>query len=627
MDDRGDVWGHRSNLIHVKAYVFFAGTDDINAPPLLPSPPPPATAPRHPSRPLQSSSGHASFTGREDRHDNVSPGNSNANNNTDKGGNGNGKKDDKNNQNNEQESNATSSNTPTSSSSNSCNAPSTSSNVPPTSSNVPPASSNIPPTSSNVPPTSSNVPPTSPSTPVDGSDDCKDSTNNEDDVSISTCTDTVPVLTEGSNKGQDVTGIVSASTREEEREGGGGEEERRHDLADYNVSSSSSSSTSSSSSDSSSSDDEEEAEPMDVTTPANEQKETQQPQPPPASEPRPPVATETHPAPKAPPVIKDPDRFLLYLQDLLERIHQTFYNEYDQMKGGMQDNEDGVDAFSSPDLKVIIPRLRKSVFSGLRLLFTGVIPTNIDPEKSREWNTARAFGGSVHSTIITSPVDECTTHVVVGKKDTDKYKQALRVPSVKIVTPEWFWDCAERWKRSDESVYRLVEGEEGGRKGGDGQKEESKEKEGTKNDAKKRKGIKGADVRVRTSKGKRKMGAPRQKAKHPTPPTFERKFSVSSAELELMEAEIDAELDTDDDTDDEEERIGSYIQPLRDEDEEKQNSFNAYLGLEEPSSESSRNYLRKRKRDLDEEEEEASSESESTSDDSYDELSALLEFT
>ena len=619
MDDRGDVWGHRSNLIHVKAYVFFAGTDDINAPPLLPSPPPPTSAPRPPSRPLQSSSGHAPFTGREDRHDNVSPGNSNANNNTDKGGNGNGKKDDKNNQNNEQESNATSSNTPptssntpTSSSSNSCNAP--------------PTSSNVPPTSSNVPPTSSNVPPTSPSTPVDGSDDCKDSTNNEDDVSISTCTDTVPVLTEGSNEGQDVTGIISASTREDEREGGGGEEERRHDLADYNVSSSSSSSTSSSSSDSSSSDDEEEAEPMDVTTPANERKETQQPQPPPVSEPRPPVATETHPAPKAPPVIKDPDRFLLYLQDLLERIHQTFYNEYDQMKGGTQDNEDGVDAFSSPDLKVIIPRLRKSVFSGLRLLFTGVIPTNMDPEKSREWNTARAFGGSVHSTIITSPVDECTTHVVVGKKDTDKYKQALRVPSVKIVTPEWFWDCAERWKRLDESVYRLVEGEEGGRKGGDKQKEESKGKEGTKSDAKKRKGIKGADVRVRTSKGKRKMGAPRQKAKHPTPPTFERKFSVSSAELELMEAEIDAELDTDDDTDDEEERIGSYIQPLRDEDEEKQNSFNAYLGLEEPSSESSRNYLRKRKRDLDEEEE-ASSESESTSDDSYDELSALLEFT
>ena len=33
IDDREDVWGPCPNLVHVKPYVFFSGTSDINAPP------------------------------------------------------------------------------------------------------------------------------------------------------------------------------------------------------------------------------------------------------------------------------------------------------------------------------------------------------------------------------------------------------------------------------------------------------------------------------------------------------------------------------------------------------------------------------------------------------------------
>ena len=40
IDDREDVWARCPNLIHVKPYVFFAGTADINAPPPRPSAPP-----------------------------------------------------------------------------------------------------------------------------------------------------------------------------------------------------------------------------------------------------------------------------------------------------------------------------------------------------------------------------------------------------------------------------------------------------------------------------------------------------------------------------------------------------------------------------------------------------------
>ena len=43
IDDREDVWSRCPNLIHVKPYVFFAGTADINAPSTRPPAPPTST--------------------------------------------------------------------------------------------------------------------------------------------------------------------------------------------------------------------------------------------------------------------------------------------------------------------------------------------------------------------------------------------------------------------------------------------------------------------------------------------------------------------------------------------------------------------------------------------------------
>ena len=51
IDDREDVWSRCPNLIHVKPYVFFAGTADINAPPPRPSEAPPTSSAMHPSKP------------------------------------------------------------------------------------------------------------------------------------------------------------------------------------------------------------------------------------------------------------------------------------------------------------------------------------------------------------------------------------------------------------------------------------------------------------------------------------------------------------------------------------------------------------------------------------------------
>ena len=338
--------------------------------------------------------------------------------------------------------------------------------------------------------------------------------------------------------------------------------------------------------------------------------------------------------------IKDPDDFLLHMAKILTRIHNTFYKEYD-LKQKKHDEEirrhetmtsKTSNDIQTPDLKVIIPKLRKSVFLNKNLLFTGVIPMGVPIARSRELNTARAFGATVHTNLVhglTSKNPEkrskATTHLIVGRPGTNKYKQARKVSEIKIVSPRWFWNSAERWELEPEDKYfpNFLERDDGGitkmKKGillSEGIKVDvDKVKE--KNDLQAGDKTKSlfetaqlvhpgqstqllsdtksetsdirlppvevemkdmyADVEHRIDKSVN-MDVNRQHA------LLQRTFSVSSEELEKMEAEVDAELAGDEEDDEEEndqhgrEMIGSFTEPIADEEE----SFDAYLGLEEP---------------------------------------------
>lgn len=156
--------------------------------------------------------------------------------------------------------------------------------------------------------------------------------------------------------------------------------------------------------------------------------------------------------------IQDPDNFLLYLGDTLEQLHNRFYSQFDEMAKDI-DFSSTTD-IPTPDLKKIIPELRQSVLKGANILFTGVIPTNMPPERSPEWNTARAFGATVHSRLIRGldssdphKALSATTHVIVGKPGTSKLKDARRISGMRIVSPKWLWSCAERWRWADEREF------------------------------------------------------------------------------------------------------------------------------------------------------------------------------
>ncbi|KAH9633115.1 hypothetical protein HF086_006780 [Spodoptera exigua] len=96
--------------------------------------------------------------------------------------------------------------------------------------------------------------------------------------------------------------------------------------------------------------------------------------------------------------VEDPDDYLIYLDDILKRIHKHFYDYYDKM-GKNQ----------IPDLKSIIPEVKSEVLAG-----------------TAKVNASRRMGE--------------------GKN------------KLHVVTPEWLWSCAERWERVDERLYPLQRG-------------------------------------------------------------------------------------------------------------------------------------------------------------------------
>ncbi|GJQ76601.1 hypothetical protein Trydic_g15464 [Trypoxylus dichotomus] len=137
--------------------------------------------------------------------------------------------------------------------------------------------------------------------------------------------------------------------------------------------------------------------------------------------------------------VEDPDDYLLYLEDILKKIHSQFYKEYDQLECGQV-----------PDLKQVIPSVRAQVLKGCNLVFSGLVPTHIKLINSKAYQVAKGLGANV-----TQDLQEDTTHLVAVRPGTAKVNAGRRRKNIKIVTPDWLWTCAERWEHVSEIIYPL----------------------------------------------------------------------------------------------------------------------------------------------------------------------------
>ena len=115
--------------------------------------------------------------------------------------------------------------------------------------------------------------------------------------------------------------------------------------------------------------------------------------------------------------VEDPDDYLLYLEDILKTVHKAYYDLYDQMVSRQTNSTNSVPANSAgPDLKTVfsiqissmfktyklqvIPYVKRKALTGVHMVFSGVVPTQIPMERSKPFLLARSLGATVSNKVV-----------------------------------------------------------------------------------------------------------------------------------------------------------------------------------------------------------------------------------
>jgi RNA polymerase II subunit A-like phosphatase len=177
-------------------------------------------------------------------------------------------------------------------------------------------------------------------------------------------------------------------------------------------------------------------------------------------------------------LLHDDDEELLYLEQSLLKVHQEFFDTYSRQlasaQGGRVSELRGsrtsrkktpvanLDLEMVPDIKTIMPAIKRRVLAGVVLVFSGVVPLGTDVQASDIARWAKSFGAKVEEEVSSRR----TTHVIAARNRTAKVRQAIRKGKgrIKVVSTQWLTESLVQWKRQDEGPYLLrTEAEDVGR--------------------------------------------------------------------------------------------------------------------------------------------------------------------
>lgn len=104
----------------------------------------------------------------------------------------------------------------------------------------------------------------------------------------------------------------------------------------------------------------------------------------------------------------DADDHLVHLEEILARVHATYYARYDCfLRGETQD---------APDIRKIVPELRSRVLADVAIIFSGLHPTNFPIEKTREHYHATALGARIVTQLVLEPGNpDRATHLIAAR--------------------------------------------------------------------------------------------------------------------------------------------------------------------------------------------------------------------
>ncbi|KAF2753607.1 hypothetical protein EJ05DRAFT_165705 [Pseudovirgaria hyperparasitica] len=163
-------------------------------------------------------------------------------------------------------------------------------------------------------------------------------------------------------------------------------------------------------------------------------------------------------------LLHDDDTELLSLERHLREIHDAFFEEYEknsagvvggrvaELKGGKDSRKITADDDSLiPDVKDLVTEKKREVLKGTRIVFSGIVPQNIDIQHSDVGLWTKSFGA-----VVSYDINKRTTHLVATPhRKTVKVKKAARHSHIKIVTTGWLMEAFSTWIRPDETPYLI----------------------------------------------------------------------------------------------------------------------------------------------------------------------------
>ncbi|XP_075777226.1 RNA polymerase II subunit A C-terminal domain phosphatase isoform X1 [Pelodiscus sinensis] len=154
----------------------------------------------------------------------------------------------------------------------------------------------------------------------------------------------------------------------------------------------------------------------------------------------------------------DEDDHLIYLEEILVRVHTDYYTKYDKyLKKEIHE---------IPDIRKIVPELKSKVLADVTIIFSGLYPTNFPIERTREHYHATALGAKIIKNLALNADDpNKPTHLIAARAEhcnvvfdligTEKVRQALDCKHLHVVNPDWLWSCLERWDKVEEQLFPL----------------------------------------------------------------------------------------------------------------------------------------------------------------------------
>ena len=165
-------------------------------------------------------------------------------------------------------------------------------------------------------------------------------------------------------------------------------------------------------------------------------------------------------------LLQDRDRELYQLETSLRMVHTAFFEAYKQQQAAAQGGRLGQlrgdnkkkfgpemsDLDLVPDIKNIMPTVKAKVLGGTVIVLSGLVPLGMDVSITDIAIQSISFGARIEEDVAKQ-----TTHLVAARNRTQKVRTALRKCKgrIKIVSPQWLYQCISTWSKVDEKPFLL----------------------------------------------------------------------------------------------------------------------------------------------------------------------------